>query len=79
MIEDGRSPKSNGGLSFVDIIARLKANRFEIIAGVDYDDVSVFVSPVESLAQAWEREYTNDFFPHHLRIVFLGICPMVPG
>jgi hypothetical protein len=55
MIEDGRSLKSNGGLSFVDIVARLKANRFEIMSGVDSYEVSAFVSRVESLEQAGER------------------------
>jgi serine/threonine protein kinase len=30
MIEDGRSPKSNGGLSFAEIVTRLKANRFSV-------------------------------------------------
>jgi hypothetical protein len=54
MIEDGRSPKSNGGLSFVDVVARLKANGFEIMAGADSDDVSAFVSLVESFEQVSE-------------------------
>jgi hypothetical protein len=49
MIEHGRSPKSNGVLALVDIIAQLKANPFEIMAGVDSDEISAFVKPVESL------------------------------
>jgi hypothetical protein len=56
MIEDGRSPGSALRRSFVDIVARLKANRFEIIAGVDSDDVSAFASLVASSEQARERE-----------------------
>jgi hypothetical protein len=39
MIEDGRSPESARRLSFVEIVTRLKANRFEILAGVDFDEV----------------------------------------
>jgi hypothetical protein len=52
MLENGRSPESARGLSFVEIVARLKANRFEIMAGVDSDEVSTFVSRVESPEQA---------------------------
>jgi hypothetical protein len=55
MIEDGRSPKSNNGLSFVDILARLTAKRFKIMAGVDSDKVSAVVSRVESGEQAGRR------------------------
>jgi hypothetical protein len=36
MIEDGRSPESARRLSFAQIIPGLKANRFEIMAGVDF-------------------------------------------
>jgi hypothetical protein len=43
MIKDGRSLRSNSAFWFVDIIARLKANRFEIMAGVDSDGVSAVV------------------------------------
>jgi hypothetical protein len=56
LIEDGRLPKSRGGLSFVEIVARLKANRFEIMAGVDCYEVSEFVSCMESSEQAGERQ-----------------------
>jgi hypothetical protein len=56
MIEDGRSPESAHGLSFVEIIARLKAHHLEIISGIDCDEVSVFVSRVESSKQAMEME-----------------------
>jgi hypothetical protein len=43
MIEDGRLPESACRLSFAEIVAWLKANRFEIMASVDSDDVSAFV------------------------------------
>jgi hypothetical protein len=55
MIEDGPSPDSARRLSFAEIAARLKANRFEIMAGVDSDEVTAFVSRVESSEQAGER------------------------
>jgi serine/threonine protein kinase len=48
MIEDRRSPESVRRLLFAEIVARLKANCFEIMMGVDSDEVSVFVSRVES-------------------------------
>jgi hypothetical protein len=48
MIESGRPPESARSLSFVDIVASLKENRFQIIAGVDSDEISAFVSWVES-------------------------------
>jgi hypothetical protein len=54
MIEDGRSPESVRRLSFAEIVARLKANRFEIMVGVDSDEVSAFVSRIESSEQAEE-------------------------
>jgi hypothetical protein len=54
MIEDGRSPESARRLSFAEIVAQLKANRFQIMAGVDSDEVSAFVSRVESSQQAGE-------------------------
>jgi hypothetical protein len=56
MIEDGGSPESARRLSFAEIVARLKANRFAIMAGVDSAEVSAFVSRLESLEQAGERE-----------------------
>jgi hypothetical protein len=56
LIEDGRLPTSRGGLSFVEIVARLKTNRFEIVAGVDSDEVSEFVNCIESSEQAGERQ-----------------------
>jgi hypothetical protein len=52
IIKDGQSPKLNGDLSFAEIVARLKANRFEIMASVDSDEVSAFVSRVESSEQS---------------------------
>jgi serine/threonine protein kinase len=56
MIEDGRSPASHCRLSFVDIVERLKRNRFAIMAGVDSEEVSAFVAQVESAEQSgnWE-------------------------
>jgi hypothetical protein len=56
MIEDGRSPESARCLSFAEIVERLKENCFEIIAGVDSDEVSAFVRRVESSEQAGKRE-----------------------
>jgi serine/threonine protein kinase len=40
------------GQSFVDIVDRLKANRFEILGGVDSEEVSAFVALVESAEQS---------------------------
>jgi hypothetical protein len=56
MIEDGRSPESQSRLSFVDIVKRLKEDRFEIVPGVDSEEVSAFVARVESAEQSgnWE-------------------------
>jgi hypothetical protein len=49
IIEEGRSPKSNRDLSsFIDIIRNLKGDHFEIMTGVDSDEVSAFVDEVES-------------------------------
>jgi serine/threonine protein kinase len=56
MIEHRRSLESARRLSFAEIVARLKVNRFEIMTGVDSDKASVFVSWVESLEQAMERQ-----------------------
>jgi hypothetical protein len=52
MIEDGRLPESQCRLSFVDIVERLKENRFGIVAGVDSEEVSAFVARVESAEQS---------------------------
>jgi hypothetical protein len=56
MIENGRTLEFERRLSFAEIVARLKENRFEIMAGVDSGDVSSFVSQVESLEQVWDME-----------------------
>jgi serine/threonine protein kinase len=56
MIEDGRLSKSRGCLSFVEIVARLKASCFKIVAGVDSDEVSEFVKCIDSSEQAGERQ-----------------------
>jgi hypothetical protein len=55
MIEDGRSPESARSLSFAEIVAGMKANRFEIMADVDSGEVSAFVSRVASGSKAGER------------------------
>jgi hypothetical protein len=49
MIEEGQSPESARRLSFAEIIECLKASRFEIMAGVDSDEVSEFLS-------GWNRQ-----------------------
>jgi hypothetical protein len=56
MIENSRSPQSARRLLFAEIVARLKANRFEIMAGVDSDEVLAFVSGIELSEQAGNRE-----------------------
>jgi hypothetical protein len=56
MIEDGRSLESSRRSLFAEIVAQLKANRFEIMITVDFDEVSAFVSRVESSEQAGESE-----------------------
>jgi hypothetical protein len=56
MIEERRSPESARRLSFAEIVTWLEANRFEIMTGVDSDEVSAFVSRVESPEQAGKRE-----------------------
>jgi serine/threonine protein kinase len=52
MIEEGRLPESECRLSFVDIVGCLKENGFEIVAGVDSEEVSEFVARVESAEQS---------------------------
>jgi hypothetical protein len=56
VIEDVQSPGSQGVLSFVDIVARLKENHFEVVAGVDSEEVAGWVSWDESVEQSgtWE-------------------------
>jgi serine/threonine protein kinase len=56
IINDGRSCDSADCLSFVDIVNRLKANAFQIIAGVDSDEVSAFVAEVEFAEQGRAME-----------------------
>jgi hypothetical protein len=56
LVEDGWSLESNRNLSFVDIVARLKEKCFEITAGADSDEVSAFVSWVESPERGGERQ-----------------------
>jgi hypothetical protein len=56
IIEDAQSTNSESQLSFVDIVDRLKRNHFQIMSGVDSEEVSRFVSWVASSEQsgAWE-------------------------
>jgi hypothetical protein len=56
IIEAGRSQKSHCQLSFIDIIDRLKANDFQILSGVDAEEVSTFVRWVESSEETGEWE-----------------------
>jgi hypothetical protein len=51
LIKNGRSPEFARHLSFVDIVNHLKENGFQITAGVNSDEVSAFVSWVESREQ----------------------------
>jgi hypothetical protein len=46
----------DGGRSFVDIVGSLKENRFKIMAGVDCEEVSAFVTWVESAEQSGQWE-----------------------
>jgi hypothetical protein len=56
MAEDAQLPDSDGSVSFTRIVGRLKENRFEIMAGVDSDEVSAFVAWLKSAEQTgkWE-------------------------
>jgi hypothetical protein len=56
IIAEGRSPECQCRLSFVDIANRLNTIPLEILAGVDSEEVSVFIARVESAEQSgnWE-------------------------
>jgi hypothetical protein len=56
MIKEGRSPDLQRSLSLVDIVECLKETDFQTISGVDSEEVSAFVSWVESAEQSgkWE-------------------------
>jgi serine/threonine protein kinase len=56
IIEGGRRPRARRELSFIAIFETLEANDFRIVAGVDSDEVSAFVSRVESAAHSGESE-----------------------
>jgi hypothetical protein len=56
MIEEGLRRSPGRELSFIAIFETLKANDFRIVGGVDSDEVSAFVSLVESAAQSGESE-----------------------
>jgi hypothetical protein len=56
IIEEGRAPGCAKPLSFFDILESLKENGFQIVAGVDSEEVSGFVRWMESAAESgkWE-------------------------
>jgi serine/threonine protein kinase len=56
IIEGGLRESSEEELSFIAIFEILKKNDFRIVAGVDSDEVSAFISRVESAAQFGESE-----------------------
>jgi hypothetical protein len=56
IIEDGVGLSVWRGVSFIRIFETLKANGFRIVAGVDSDEVSPFISCVESIAQSGKSE-----------------------
>jgi hypothetical protein len=56
IIEGGLRPIAEEELSFIAIFETLEANGFRIVAGVDSDEVSAFVSRVESAAQSGASE-----------------------
>jgi hypothetical protein len=56
IIEGGLRPIPGGELSFIGIFETLEANAFRIVAGVDSNEVSAFVSGVESAAQCSKSE-----------------------
>jgi serine/threonine protein kinase len=52
MIEGGLRPIARKKLSFIALFETVKANHFRIVSGVDSDEVSAFVSRVESAGQS---------------------------
>jgi hypothetical protein len=58
MIEGGlqRRARPRRELSFIAIIETLKENDFRIVSGVDSDEVSAFVSGIESAAESGDSE-----------------------
>jgi hypothetical protein len=56
IIDGCQRRKGRGGPSFIGIFETLKENGFRIVAGVDSDEVSAFVSRVESAGQSDESE-----------------------
>jgi hypothetical protein len=56
IIERGLRPSSGEELSFIASFEILKRNGFRIVAGVDSDEVTAFISRVESAAQFGESE-----------------------
>jgi hypothetical protein len=56
IIEGGVCPLAEKRLSFIDIFESLKVNDFQIVAGVNSEEVSAFVSRVESEAQSGDLE-----------------------
>jgi hypothetical protein len=56
IIEGGLQPIPGEELSFIAIFETLKAHDFRIVAGVDSDEVSAFVSGIESAVHSGESE-----------------------
>jgi hypothetical protein len=56
IIERGLGPHARRGLSFIGIFEPLNEYGFRIVAGVDSDGVSAFVSRIESAAHFDESE-----------------------
>jgi serine/threonine protein kinase len=56
MIEEREPPFLTGERSFINIVEILKANDFQIVAGVDSASVLAFVSSIELLEQNSTRE-----------------------
>jgi serine/threonine protein kinase len=65
IITEAQSTKSQRLFSFVDIVDRLKKNHFQITPGVDSEEVSRFVTWVESSEQsgAWKKRHTHGKSP----------------
>jgi hypothetical protein len=69
IINHGRSTKSQNQLSFIDIIDSLKENDFRIMSGVDYEEVSKFVTWAESSGQSGGFKQR-----HRVQIIFKIPC-----
>jgi hypothetical protein len=66
LIKDRRLPNSRGGLSFVEIVARLKANRFKIMAGgilTKFLGLSVASNRQSRQEKGSKRSHCKDSYP----------------